>query len=163
MNASFNKLHLVNTYGAFGSVTKVRHEVVIEGTSDPAPGSASEWREYEFKGKPGDVRRRPPQIAPYHLRLDWLMWFAPLSPAYADSWFGPLLLKLLEGDDQTLRLLRRNPFPDAPPMVVRARLYRYRFTSRSERRTSGAWWERTLVGEYAPGVSLEGAGRRLRA
>jgi hypothetical protein len=29
--------------------------------------------EYEFKGKPGDPRRRPPQVAPYHLRLDWLM------------------------------------------------------------------------------------------
>jgi hypothetical protein len=91
------------------------------------------------------------------------MWFAALSPAYADAWFGPLLLKLLEGDGPTLRLIRLNPFPDAPPAVVRARLYRYRFTSRAERRSTGAWWERTLVGEYAPPVSLEGAGRRLRA
>jgi hypothetical protein len=162
MNASFNKLHLVNTYGAFGSVTKVRHEIIIEGTSDAAFGPNSEWREYEFKGKPGDVRRRPPQIAPYHLRLDWLMWFAALSPAYADAWFGPLLRKLLEGDGPTLRMIRRNPFPDAPPAVVRARLYGYRFTSRAERRSGRAWWARTLVGEYAPAVSLETVGRRLR-
>ena len=34
MNASFNPLHLVNTYGAFGSVTRRRYEVVIEGTDD---------------------------------------------------------------------------------------------------------------------------------
>ena len=34
MNARFDPLHLVNTYGAFGSVTRVRHEVVIEGTDD---------------------------------------------------------------------------------------------------------------------------------
>lgn len=163
MNASFNQLHLVNTYGAFGSVTKTRHEVVIEGTADANPGPDAEWREYEFKGKPGDVRRRPPQVAPYHLRLDWLMWFAALSPAYADAWFGPLLIKLLEGDARTLRLLRGNPFPDAPPAFVRARLYRYRFTTRAERRATGAWWDRTLVGEYAPAVSLQSAGRRLPA
>jgi hypothetical protein len=156
MNASFNRFHLVNTYGAFGSVTKVRHEIVIEGTADPSPGPDAEWREYEFKGKPGDVGRRPPQVAPYHLRLDWLMWFAALSPAYADAWFGPLLQKLLEGDRPTLRLLRRDPFPDAPPAVIRARYYRYRFTTRAERRETGAWWNRVLVGEYAPPVSLPG-------
>jgi hypothetical protein len=152
MNASFNQLHLVNTYGAFGSVTKVRREIVIEGAA--SAGSDATWREYEFKGKPGDVTRRPPQIAPYHLRLDWLMWFAALSPAYADAWFRPLLEKLLHGDTQTLRLLRVNPFPDAPPAVVRARLYRYQFTTRAERKASGAYWRRTLVGEFAPAVSL---------
>jgi hypothetical protein len=155
MNASFNQLHLVNTYGAFGSVTKVRYEIVIEGTIDLSPGPDTEWREYEFKGKPGDVRRRPPQVAPYHLRLDWLMWFAALSPAYAGSWFGPLLQKLLEGDGPTLKLLRHNPFQDQPPVLVRARLYRYRFTSRAERRQTGAWWDRVLVGEYTPPVSLQ--------
>lgn len=45
MNASFNRLHLVNTYGAFGSVTRVRHEIVIEGTEDPAPGDGTVWEE----------------------------------------------------------------------------------------------------------------------
>src|SRR5438552_5953138 len=79
MNSSFDPLHLVNTYGAFGSVTKQRYEVIVEGTADADPSAASEWREYEFKAKPGDVRRRPPQHAPYHLRLDWLMWFAAFS------------------------------------------------------------------------------------
>src|SRR6056297_3028397 len=34
MNFSFNPLHLVNTYGAFGSVTKKRQEIIIEGTRD---------------------------------------------------------------------------------------------------------------------------------
>ena len=33
MNASFNRWHLVNAYGAFGSVTKERYEVVVEGTA----------------------------------------------------------------------------------------------------------------------------------
>src|SRR5690606_6095185 len=88
MNRSFDPLHLVNTYGAFGSVSRVRYEVVIEGTSAATPGADADWRAYEFRGKPGDPRRRPRQFAPYHLRLDWLMWFAALSPAYAEPWFG---------------------------------------------------------------------------
>jgi len=154
MNSSFDPLHLVNTYGAFGSVTKKRYEVVIEGTADEDPTEASEWKAYEFKAKPGDVRRRPPQYAPYHLRLDWLMWFAAFSSPRYHEWFMPLLGRLLEGDRPTLALLRINPFPDSPPRVVRARLWLYRFTTADERRRTGAWWERTFVREYAPAVSL---------
>jgi hypothetical protein len=144
----------VNTYGAFGSVTKRRYEVIIEGTADEDPTAASEWKEYEFKAKPGDVRRRPPQYAPYHLRLDWLMWFAAFSSPRYHEWFMPLLGRLLEGDGPTLALMGRNPFPDGPPRVVRARLWLYRFTTPEERRRTGAWWDRTFVREYAPAVSL---------
>jgi hypothetical protein len=161
MNFSFNRLHLVNTYGAFGSITRTRHEIVIEGTVEAELAPTTLWREYEFKGKPGDPRRRPPQVAPYHLRLDWLMWFAALSSAYAEAWFDPLIAKLLENDAATLKLLRSNPFPTSPPTFVRARLYRYRFTTWQERRDTGAWWHRTLVGDYLPPVKRQpsGAGR----
>ena len=155
MNASFNSLHLVNTYGAFGSVTRVRNEVVLEGTDEAEITPSTTWKEYGFKGKPGDTGRRPPQMAPYHLRLDWLMWFAALSPAYAHSWFVPLVVKLLENDRATIKLLRSNPFPDAPPRYVRAQFYRYRFTTRRERKVTGEWWTRELVGDYLPAVSLQ--------
>ncbi|MDL2076081.1 lipase maturation factor family protein [Streptomyces sp. GXMU-J15] len=155
MNRSFDPLHLVNTYGAFGSVTRIRHEVVIEGTADGTPRTDSDWREYEFKGKPGDPRRWPRQFAPYHLRLDWLMWFAALSPSYAGSWFGTLVERLLEGDRATLKLLRHSPFPpDAPPRYIRARLFRYRYTTWSELRETGTCWERTYVREYLPPTRL---------
>ncbi|RPF44661.1 lipase maturation factor [Streptomyces sp. Ag109_G2-6] len=153
MNFSFNPFHLGNTYGAFGSISKVRLEVVIEGTDEPEITDDTPWKEYGFKGKPGDLRRRAPQVAPYHLRLDWLMWFAALSPAYARSWLAPLLVKLLDNDPSLLKLLRDNPFPTAPPTFLRARLYRYRFTSRRERCDTGAWWQRTLVADYLPPVT----------
>ncbi|WP_280881477.1 lipase maturation factor family protein [Streptomyces pseudovenezuelae] len=160
MNRSFDPLHLVNTYGAFGTVSRVRYEVVIEGTAEDVPREDSDWREYEFKAKPGDPRRRPRQFAPYHLRLDWLMWFAALSPAYAETWFGALVERLLENDRDTLRLLRHSPFPpDAPPRYVRARLFRYRYTSWRELRETGAWWERTFVREYLPPTRLAGVAR----
>ncbi|MEU0721208.1 lipase maturation factor family protein [Streptomyces lavendulocolor] len=154
MNRSFDPLHLVNTYGAFGSVGRVRHEIVIEGTDEPTVHPGTVWREYEFKGKPGGVRRLPRQFAPYHLRLDWMMWFAALSPAYAHGWFAPFVERLLEGDRDTLRLLRHNPFPDAPPVRIRARLYRYRFTAWRELRETGAWWHRTHVREFLPPTRL---------
>ncbi|HET8568419.1 MAG TPA: lipase maturation factor family protein [Candidatus Limnocylindria bacterium] len=154
MNASFDPLHLVNTYGAFGSVTKERYEVVIEGTADAVLTGATEWREYEFKGKPGDVRYRPRQFAPYHLRLDWLMWFAAMGPAIYYEWFVPLLARLLAADRPTLRLLRHDPFDGRPPRFVRARLYLYRYTTPAERRATGAWWARTPAGEYVRPLSL---------
>ena len=156
MNRSFDPLHLVNTYGAFGSVSRLRHEVVIEGTADEVPRENSDWREYEFKGKPGDVRHWPRQFAPYHLRLDWLMWFVGLSPSYAGAWFTGLVERLLENDRDTLRLLRSSPFPpDAPPRYVRARLYRYRYTTWRELRETGACWERTYVRDFMPPTRLD--------
>jgi hypothetical protein len=140
MNYCWNRFHLVCAYGAFGSITKERFEVVIEGSDDGV-----EWKEYGFRAKPGDPARRPPQIAPYHLRLDWLLWFLPFSvhvPGY-ERWFIRLVQRLLEGDAPTLALLRHNPFPAAPPKYVRAGYYLYRFGEE-------AWWTRTRVGDYLP-------------
>jgi len=152
MNASFNPLHLVNSYGAFGTVGRSRREVVIEGTAESTLTDHTVWHEYEFKGKPGALNRLPRQWAPYHLRLDWLMWFAALSPRYAQPWRDALLQRLLRNDRDTLRLLRGNPFPDEPPRYVRALLYDYRFTTPAERRRDKAWWHRDLVGVYLPPV-----------
>jgi hypothetical protein len=158
MNASFEPIHLVNTYGAFGSVTRTRNEIVLEGTLDATLSDATVWREYTFKGKPGDPARLPAQIAPYHLRLDWLMWFAAMSEPREYDWFAPLLTALLRGDPAVLSLLQRNPFPDRPPRYVRALYYSYRFTTSDERRRTGRWWDRRLIGIYYPAVSLPEAG-----
>jgi hypothetical protein len=165
MNTSFNPYHLVNTYGAFGSVTKVRYEIVIEGTEAEEVGEQTAWREYEFKAKPGNPKRRPPQIAPYHLRLDWLMWFAAMSPVYnyiEHPWFIIFIQKLLENDRSTLKLLAGNPFPHGP-RIIRARLYRYRFATAKERRETGQWWVRLLAGEYLPPVSIGAGDSRIGA
>ena len=143
MNASFNRWHLSNAYGAFGSITRHRNEVVIEGSNDP-PGPEARWQEYEFRGKPGDPRRMPRQFAPYHLRLDWLMWFLALG-SYG-AWFPELLRKLLAGDHRILRLLRRDPFNGTPPRRIRARVYRYRYSTPAELRRDRVWWVRVPAG-----------------
>jgi len=140
MNASFNRWQLANAYGAFGTVTRQRIEYVIEGTRD-SDAATAEWREYEFKGKPGSPRRLPPQIAPYHLRLDWLMWFLPLGRSL-EEWFQMLLVRLLEADRPTLRLLASDPFDGERPTQVRVVAYRYRFATRAEYRRTGLRWIR---------------------
>ncbi len=162
MNASFDPLHLVNTYGAFGHVTRERLEVVVEGTRDETIGPDTSWLEYEFRGKPTRVDQRPRQWAPYHLRLDWLMWFAALSSRHAEPWFLPFVKKLLQGDRAVLRLLGPNPFPEGPPRAIRATLYRYRFTTWRERRQTGAFWVRTRVREYLPPTSLSDYAAKVR-
>ncbi|MDZ4284215.1 MAG: lipase maturation factor family protein [Patescibacteria group bacterium] len=155
MNASFNPYHIVNTYGAFGSVTKKRYEIVLEGTNEATITPETLWQEYEFRGKPGDPKRRPPQAAPYHLRLDWLMWFASFGPEEQRHWFLPFVEKLLRNDTAALKLLRHNPFPAVPPLFIRARYYLYTFTTPRERKETGAWWGRELVGEYLEPARLE--------
>ncbi|WP_157008956.1 lipase maturation factor family protein [Agromyces laixinhei] len=168
MNASFNRWMLVNAYGAFGTVTKRRIEIVVEGTLADAPGGDDGvddagtdvpggdggWREYAFKGKPGALRAVPRQWAPYHLRLDWLMWFLPLGRMW-EPWFEVFLLRLLEADAPTLALLETDPFDGAAPRWIRARAYHYRFATRAEFRESGDRWVRTLVGEVVPPSGLE--------
>jgi hypothetical protein len=101
----------------------------------------------------------PPQVAPYHLRLDWLMWFLALGSPDT-RWFQVFILKLLEGDGKTLRLLRANPFPDAPPRWIRARVFLYRFSTAEERRRDHVWWSRTEVGLIVAPTSLRGQRRR---
>lgn len=149
MNASFNRWHLVNAYGAFGSMTQVRRELIVEGTLSTDPSSENSWQPYEFKGKPGDVYRRAPQVAPYHLRLDWMMWFLALgSPD--QPWFARLLDKLLEGDPAIRRLLRTDPFDGQAPVLIRVRVFDYRYATPAERRETGQWWWRNELGTVVP-------------
>ncbi|MFC4439469.1 MULTISPECIES: lipase maturation factor family protein [Natrialbaceae] len=158
MNTAFDPLHLVNTYGAFGSVTRDRYEIVIQGTSDERVTDETEWKPYRFEGKPTDPERRPPQVAPYHLRLDWQLWFAAMSPTpRRHPWFLRLLRRLLEEDEATRSLLAEDPFAgtDESPEHVRAVRYRYRFTTPEERAETGDWWDRERVGTYVSPASLE--------
>jgi len=158
MNTTYNPLHLVGTYGAFGGITRERYEIVVEGTDEPVITESTQWRAYEFRGKPTATDRMPPQVAPYHLRLDWLMWFAAMGDYSDNLWFVRFMGKLLQGDAGTLSLLRENPFPQGAPRYVRAQLYRYQFTMPEERRKTGQWWKRTFARPYFPVVSLETEG-----
>ena len=56
MNASFNPFHLVNTYGAFGTVGGTRIEVIVEGTDAEKPSDDARLARVRVQGQ---ARRRP--------------------------------------------------------------------------------------------------------
>jgi hypothetical protein len=161
MNASFDPFDLVNTYGAFGSVTRQRFEIVLEGTADDPTSPGAQWVEYEFRCKPGAPSRRPCWISPYHERLDWQMWFLAMPGAGTDTWFLELVAKLLAGDAAVRGLLAPGAFEAGPPRAIRARYYEYRFTRWGE--PGGDWWRRRLVAEYLPPITREGVKRFIGA
>jgi predicted DCC family thiol-disulfide oxidoreductase YuxK len=139
--------HAVNSYGLFAVMTTARPEIVVEGSHDGVT-----WRAYELRYKPGAPGRRPRFVAPHQPRLDWQMWFAALTPP--PPWFEHFLVRLLEGSPEVLALLAENPFPDRPPRFVRALVYDYSMTDGDEKRRSGSWWRRKLVGVYFPPCCL---------
>ncbi|HEV3099818.1 MAG TPA: lipase maturation factor family protein [Candidatus Udaeobacter sp.] len=141
---------IVNGYGLFRVMTKDRCEIVIEGSTD-----GINWAPYEFKWKPGDVKRAPGWCAPHQPRLDWQMWFAALETPGQNPWLVGLIIRLLEGSQDVTGLLAHNPFPDKPPNYIRAMFYRYRFTNSEERPQTGAWWKRQELREYLPTISRD--------
>jgi hypothetical protein len=154
MNTSFDPIDLVNTYGAFGSVGTERLNVVFEGTMDEVPDDKANWKAYPYKGLPVSPDKRPPQVAPYQLRLDWQMWFAAMSTPDEYPWTLNLIAKLLHNDPEAVGLFADNPFSDKAPRYIRAVLYRYRFTQPGN--TGGRWWNRERVGDtWLPALAAD--------
>jgi hypothetical protein len=153
MNTSFDPLDLVNTYGAFGTVGQERLNVVFEGTMDKDSSDKANWTPYIYKGLPVLLDKRPPQIAPYQLRLDWQMWFASMSSPDEYPWTLNLVWKLLHNDLKVIGLFATNPFPSHPPRYIRAMLYRYTFAKPGN--PKGLWWNRQLLGVWLPAMSIK--------
>lgn len=150
MNRSYDRLALVNTYGAFGSVTTARHELVIEGTLDADPEAAT-WQAYELPCKPGDLDRRPCLLGPYHRRLDWLIWFAAMSERPGDPWIAHLIWKLLDGDPTIRTLFAHDPFGGRAPRWIRIRRFRYHLQPPG----AAHWWTRDGEQLWVPPVSRD--------
>jgi predicted DCC family thiol-disulfide oxidoreductase YuxK len=145
----FEPFHLVSPYGLFAVMTTTRNEIIVEGSDDGV-----QWREYEFRYKPGDVERRPSWNIPHQPRLDWQMWFAALDDAQRSPWFSRFLERVLENEPSVIALLKRNPFPDKPPTYVRAELYDYTYPGNDDH-LAGRWWNRRLAGLYFPEAHLK--------
>lgn len=151
--AAVSPFHPASGYGLFRTMTTQRPEILLEGSAD-----GTDWHAYDFAWKVDRISDAPGFVAPHQPRLAWQFWFAALEGRFDyrspnAGWFEALVLKLLEGDRGVKRLLREDPFPDSPPRFIRARLMRYEFTTQEERRTTGDWWRRAVIGDYLPEVS----------
>jgi len=163
MNTSFDRWDFVNTYGAFGSVGKERYELIIEGTTDEIITSKTEWKEYEFIGKPGNIYKTPSIIAPYQPRIDWQIWFAAMQRPEHNPWLLHMIWKFLRNDENALSLIAYNPFPDNSPKYIRVEFYRYKFAKlgNEDRKI----WEREYIGQWLPPLSTStpGFGEYIKA
>lgn len=153
MNTSYDRLHLVNTYGAFGTVGRERPVIVFEGSDSADAGKATDWKEYPYVGSPWDPARTPPFIAPYQPHLDWQLWFAAMSSPQEYPWTLNLIWKLLHNDSATLGLFAGNPFPERPPRYIRAVLYTYHFAKPGN--PEHVYWTRQKLGLWLPPMSTD--------
>jgi hypothetical protein len=143
--AALEPLRIANQYGLFAVMTPHRYEIEFQGSNDGVT-----WTPYLFRYKPQDVEERPGIYAPYQPRFDWNLWFASLTN-WQEAPIVPLTEeRLLEGGGDVLGLFRGDAFAGRPPKLVRAVLWQYWFSTREQKRASGVWWTRELLGTYAP-------------
>ena len=140
---------VANEYGLFAVMTPNRYEIEFQGSDD-----GKTWTAYPFQYKPQAINKAPGIYAPYQPRFDWNLWFASLG-----SWTQyPIVPRteelLLTNDPAVLSLFAGNPFPNRPPRMVRAVLWQYWFTTIGEKRATGNWWRRLLLGAYAPTLTI---------
>ena len=143
------QFHSVNGYGLFARMTTTRYELIVEGSND-----GRDWRAYRFVYKP-DTEDAPLRFAGLHMpRLDWQMWFAALTPRCRGNWSVAFVRRLLEGSAPVKALLAHDPFPDAPPAVIRIRRVDTRFTTAEERDETGHVWAFDDAGQWCRPLTL---------
>jgi len=86
------------------------------------------------------------------------LWFASLGDWQQNDLVPATEERLLENDVDVLALFKADPFPRTPPRYVRAVLWQYWFTSMEEKRRTGNWWKRELLGLYAPEIMRQSDG-----
>ena len=153
MNRSYDKFHLVNSYGVFGSITRKRHEIIFFGTDAEKIDKNTKWKEYEFPCKPGVITKRPCLRSPYHYRITWQLWFAAMNRYENNPWIVHLAYKLLKGEKEIFTLLETNPFPNRPPKFIKAEHYLYKLKRPWDH--SDEWYKRTWIKEYLPPLHLD--------
>jgi hypothetical protein len=145
---------IANQYGLFAVMTRARYEIEFQGTAD-----GRNWTPYRFQYKPQALNEAPRIYAPYQPRLDWNLWFASLGSWRSNLFVLKTEVRLLENDRDVLGLFAGNPFPQSPPKQVRAVLWQYWFTTMAEKRATGNWWRRQLIGTYAPTLERQPDGK----
>ncbi|CAB1345817.1 unnamed protein product [Coregonus sp. 'balchen'] len=140
------RYRLVSAYSLDSRMTGVdgRSEVVLEGSMDKYT-----WKEIEFMYKPGNVGVAPPVVAPHQPRLDWQMSLAAQGTSQTEPLVYKPMVRLIQTDSA------QYPFSQAPPVYLRASLYKYWFTQTTQDGSiPNEWWRRDYAEEFYPAVQL---------
>ncbi|MGB0040164.1 MAG: lipase maturation factor family protein [Terriglobales bacterium] len=145
--SALEPFRIANQYGLFAVMTHGRYEIEFQGSAD-----GQNWVAYPFRYKPQELNQAPRIYAPYQPRFDWNLWFASLGTWREYSIVPNTEVRLLSNEKDVLELFKGNPFAHDPPRQIRVLLWQYWFTSMQEKRETGMWWRRELLGRYAPTI-----------
>ncbi|MFZ0663779.1 MAG: lipase maturation factor family protein [Acidobacteriaceae bacterium] len=152
--SALGPFRIANRYGLFEVMTRGLYQIEFQGSND-----GRHWTAYPFRYKPQALNQAPGIYAPYQPRFDWNLWFASLGNWQQNSIVPLTEERLLTNTPSVLHLFAGNPFAGAPPKYVRAVLWQYWFTSLQQKRETGDWWTRKLLGLYAPTLTLQPDGK----
>jgi hypothetical protein len=145
--AALEPFRIANQYGLFAVMTRGRYEIEFQGSTD-----GENWVAYPFRYKPQALNQPPRIYAPYQPRFDWNLWFASLGSWREYPMVPNTEVQLLSNDKDVLELFAGNPFAREAPKQIRVLLWQYWFTTMAEKRATGNWWRRQLLGRYAPTI-----------
>jgi uncharacterized membrane protein YphA (DoxX/SURF4 family) len=144
------ELRLVNTYHLFASITRERIEPELQTLAGAGDGN---WVAHDLRYKPGALTRAPRFVAPHQPRLDFQLWFHGLAYERGQPPYVRMLLARMCEDADAVRPFFEDSSRDAlpeHPRAVRIAYWQYHFTTPAERRATGAWWRRALLGTTEP-------------
>ena len=145
-------------------VTTGDNMVLVTAVASPDPKEGIDffpltvdYREYTYAGGriPGGFIKREGRPSEKEV-LTCRQIDRPIRPLFPETFRNETQVIALvlsadkENDPDVLALFAGNPFSDGPPRQVRAVLWQYWFTSMEQKRRTGDWWTRQLLGLYAP-------------
>ena len=153
--SALEPFRIADRYGLFAVMTHERYEIEFQGSND-----GKTWMPYPFRYKPQDVKKAPGIYAPYQPRFDWNLWFASLG-----SWQDYRFVlwteeRLLQNDRDVLQLFAGNPFASGSQPIACSRGHLSILVhGQKTKRETGDWWQRELLGAYAPALERQPDGK----
>lgn len=144
----FGDFRSANCYHLYVSTPPVRDDVEFAGSND----GGRTWQPYPFRYKPQFEDRMAPFLAPRFDRFEATLQIV-LDSRLPVTLITDVARELVRGNPDVTGLFASNPFPDAPPRMVRMIVYRYTFTDLKTHRDTGRYWSKEYVGDYAQPIS----------
>lgn len=145
--------HMHNGYGLFRRMTGVgfRPEFVIQYQ----PQNQSNWIDYEFRDKVGDLKKMPRVSMPHQARLEWQLWFVSLDPNRQEVFLYNLMYKLFHNDKLVLKYIglfdEKLRIPKiSKPERIRFVMYKYYLNDWESYKDTKNFWRRSIDTSFRP-------------
>jgi TPR repeat protein len=159
LKAVADSWHSANAYTLYANLLPWRFAVEFAGSND----GGRTWRPWEFRHQPQREDRIGGFLAPWYARFEATLQAQANTGEPSDLLFSLVAAHLIARSPEVMALFLNDPFPDAPPGLVRIRGYRLSFTRLATRRETGHYWHREETGDFRPMMYRSDDGRILAA